>query len=320
MPTLLDVQDLTKTFSLHRAQRFPWERAELVHAVRGVTLTVQSGEVVGLVGESGSGKTTIGRCITRLERPTTGGILFQGTSVGFASGESLRQIRRNIQMVFQDSYSSLDPRQQVDDILEEPLRLLTNLGDDERKRLVDEIRAKVELPSDLGSRYRHQLSGGQQQRVNLARALVTHPRLIVLDEPVSSLDASLRGHVIRLLKEVQAAFGLSYLFISHDLTTVRELCNRVAIVFGGRIVEMGSVHEIFESPLHPYTRMLIASRLVVGDLSRDERRNEWSKVGRDWIDDEQWGWMDERGPSLAETSPAHFLAIRQGTGGREQRT
>ena len=263
MTALVEVRNLVKQFRMRRFRLLPGENVEIVRAVRGVSFQVERGEVLGLVGESGSGKTTVGRTILGLEPPTSGSVLFKGQPAPVGS-KSYLPLRRQIQMIFQDSYGSMDPRMAIGDIIEEPLRLLTGLTAPERCVEVRAILHEVGLNEEFLGRFRHQLSGGQQQRVNIARALVLHPEFMVLDEPVSSLDASIRSQVILLLRTLKGRFDLSYLFISHDLQTIRAICSRVAIMRKGRVVEMGGVQQIFASPIHPYTRMLLSSSLIPG--------------------------------------------------------
>lgn len=240
-----------------------------MRAVRGVSLTVRRGEVCGLVGESGSGKTTLGRCVLGLERPTSGRIVFEENEISEMSGRALRRLRPRIQGVFQDPKSSLNPRMTAAQIIEEPLRLLTDESRTGRRRRVVEMLTEVGLSEQVLGRYRHQLSGGQQQRISIARALVVNPAFVVLDEPVTALDASVRWQVLDLLRRLRASHDLTYLYISHDLDTVRSFCDRVAVMFGGALVEVGATESVFTSPRHPYTRLLLASTL---DAIPGERR------------------------------------------------
>lgn len=268
MSPLLEVRNLVKTFDLRRFTLLPGAAAEKVHAVQNVSFQINAGEVLGLVGESGSGKTTIGRIVLRLEEPTSGQVRFKDQVISTLPSARFMPLRRQIQMVFQDSFSSLDPRMSVQSIVAEPLMLLTDLSPKDQADEVRRILREVGLSEKLLDRFRHQLSGGQQQRVNIARALVLEPEFMVLDEPVSSLDASIRGQVVNLLKRVREKFNLSYLLISHDLHTVRAICDRVAIMRKGRLLELGTVSQIFGSPAHPYTKLLLSSTLLaIGDAS-----------------------------------------------------
>lgn len=250
MGPLLQVKELVKEFH---------EGGAVIRAVNDVSLEIYPGETVGLVGESGCGKTTTARCILRLTEPTAGHIYFDGADLTqFSSGE-MRAQRRHLQMVFQDPNTSLNPRFTVRRTLAEPLQLhgLAN-----GKRLEEQLRetmVRVNLDPDYLDRYPHQLSGGQKQRVGVARAIITEPQFVALDEPTSSLDMSIRIHIIGLLKRLQEELGMTYLFISHDLSAVRNLCSRVLVMYLGRIVEAGPVGRIFDSPLHHYTQALLSA-------------------------------------------------------------
>jgi len=253
---LLEVRHLTKAFS-SRAGLFG--RTATVHAVQDVTFDIERGETFGLVGESGSGKTTTGRCILRLIEPTSGEVLFDGRNVLAFSREELRRARREMQIVFQDPYSSLNPRMRVGAIVEEPL-IIHRLGSkSERRARVLELFDLVGLNPDHLVRYPHEFSGGQRQRVGVARALALNPSLIIADEPVSALDVSVQAQVINLLMDLQARLKLTYLFIAHDLRLVEHICRRVAVMYLGRIVEMGETGKLFAAPQHPYTRALLSA-------------------------------------------------------------
>jgi len=268
VPPIIDVRNLVKHFESRRWRLLHPRDRDKVRAVNGVTFHVDEGEVLCLAGESGSGKTTIGRCILKLEEPTRGEIYFRGGRITALSHSDFLPLRAEIQAVFQDPFTSLNPRWTIAAIVEEPLLLLTSLSSKERKKEIVRALAEVSIDEDFLGRFPHQLSGGERQRVNIARALVSRPRFLVLDEPVSALDASVRAEVIGMLTRLRQRFALSYLLISHDLNMVRALCDRVAIMRGGRIVEIGRTHQIFESPLHPYTRLLLSSILVPDPLAR----------------------------------------------------
>jgi oligopeptide/dipeptide ABC transporter ATP-binding protein len=252
----LVVDDLQMHFPLRSI--IPWRVPRVVRAVDGVSLRVGAGETLGLVGESGCGKSTLARCVLRLIEPTRGRVLLDEEDLTALPEEALRRRRRDIQMVFQDPTASLNPRLSVAATVDEPLALHTPLAGAARRERVDEVLEEVGLGAGLRDRYPHQLSGGQRQRVNIARAIATHPRLVVLDEPTSALDVSLRARVILLLAELKRRMGMAYLFISHDLSTVRYLCDRVAVMYLGVLVEEAPAAELFDHPAHPYTRALLS--------------------------------------------------------------
>jgi len=252
----LVVDDLQMHFPLRSI--IPWRVPRVVRAVDGVSLRVAAGETLGLVGESGCGKSTLARCVLRLIEPTRGRVLLDEEDLTALPEEALRRRRRDIQMVFQDPTASLNPRLSVAATVDEPLALHTPLAGAGRRERVDEVLEEVGLGAGLRDRYPHQLSGGQRQRVNIARAIATHPRLVVLDEPTSALDVSLRARVILLLAELKRRMGMTYLFISHDLSTVRYLCDRVAVMYLGVLVEEAPAAELFDHPAHPYTRALLS--------------------------------------------------------------
>jgi ABC-type oligopeptide transport system ATPase subunit len=252
---LVEVQNLTKSFT--RGGLLGGRAA--VTAVDDVSFTVDSGESFGLVGESGSGKTTAGRCMLRLIEPTSGSVRFAGADVLGFSPERLRTARRDMQIVFQDPYASLNPRMRAYEIVEEPL-VIHRLGSrGERRERTKELFRLVGLDTAHLERYPHQFSGGQRQRIGLARALALHPKFVVLDEPVSALDVSVQAQVVNLLLDLQSRLQLTYLFIAHDLRLVEHICRRVAVMYRGRIVEIGKTAAVFASPRHPYTHALLSA-------------------------------------------------------------
>jgi oligopeptide/dipeptide ABC transporter ATP-binding protein len=263
-------QAILQIKGLHK--RFELSKTLIVHAVNGVDIELAPREAVGLVGESGCGKSTTARCIVRLEEVSEGKIIFQGKDITAMPSSRFRPMRSAIQMVFQDPTLSLNPRLTVRNTLREPLRvhgLATN-----RKQMdarLEEVMELVNLELRFLNRHPRQLSGGQRQRVGIARALMTNPELVVLDEPTSSLDMSIRLHIIELLKRLQHQLGMTYLFISHDLSTVRTLCHRVLVMYLGRVVEMGAVDEIFDNPLHAYTKALLSAIPIPDPLARRRR-------------------------------------------------
>jgi ABC-type oligopeptide transport system ATPase subunit len=265
---LLEVQHLVKEFG--RTRSF-LRKSHIVRAVDDVSFSIDEGETFGLVGESGSGKTTAGRCILRLVEPTSGEVRFRGEDVLSFSSSRMRLARRDMQIVFQDPYSSLNPRMRVGAIVEEPLVIHRMGSKAERRARVEELFTLVGLDPEQLSRYPHQFSGGQRQRIGLARALALNPSLIIADEPVSALDVSVQAQVVNLLMDLQKQLKLTYLFIAHDLRLVRHICTRVAVMYLGKIVEMGPTERLFEAPAHPYTRALL-SAIPIPDPSAARQR------------------------------------------------
>ena len=268
MTPLLEVRSLVKEFTRRQGLFRP---PVILRAVDEVTFHVFEGETFGLVGESGSGKTTTGRCILRLVEPTSGEVRFKGEDVLQFSSTRLRQARREMQIVFQDPYSSLNPRMRALDIVEEPLVIHKTGPKAERRARVAQLFELVGLDPSHLSRYTHEFSGGQRQRIGLARALALDPSFIIADEPVSALDVSVQAQVINLLMDLQQRLKLTYLFIAHDLRLVRHICARVAVMYLGRIVEMGPTESLFTAPAHPYTRALL-SAIPVPDPNATRQR------------------------------------------------
>jgi len=253
---LVDLRGLVKEFSRRPT---PFSRSTVVRAVDGVSFIVDEGETFGLVGESGSGKTTTGRCMLRLIEPTSGQFLFGSRDVFTLKAEDMRAARRDMQMVFQDPYASLNPRMRAGAIVEEGLVIHRVGTRQERRDRVRELFALVGLDETQLERYPHEFSGGQRQRIGLARALALRPSLLVADEPISALDVSIQAQIINLFMELQQALALTLIFIAHDLRLVRHLCTRVAVMYRGRIVEMGHTDDVFREPAHPYTRALLSA-------------------------------------------------------------
>ena len=254
-PPLLVVDQITRSYTLPREKL--WNKPPLVHALQGVSFTLTAGRSLGIVGESGSGKSTLARLVMALEPPTSGRVSIQGRDLATLEPAALRQARRDFQMVFQDPYGSLDPRQTVLRIVTEPLQAQDETSAAERRQKAQDVLASVGLRTNDLDKYPHEFSGGQRQRIAIARALITRPRLIVADEPVSALDVSVQAQVLNLMQDLQSQFGVTYLLISHDLAVVDHLCAEVAVVFQGRIVEQGTPQTLFRNAAHPYTRALL---------------------------------------------------------------
>ncbi|MFS1515589.1 ABC transporter ATP-binding protein [Bacillus sp. SCS-151] len=242
-----------------------------VKAVDDVSFAIKRGETFGLVGESGCGKSTTGRTLLRLIAPTDGSIVFEGQDITKVGGSSLQKLRRNFQMIFQDPYASLNPKQMIGDIISEPIRNYSKITKRDLKDEVMNLLEKVGLPRDCYFKYPHEFSGGQRQRIGIARALALKPKFIIADEPVSALDVSVQSQVLNLLKELQSAFNLTYLFIAHDLSVVKHMSDRIGVMYLGRIVEIGENHSLYSMPLHPYTQALISAIPQPDPMAKKER-------------------------------------------------
>jgi len=261
---LLRAQDLVK--------HFPVEGSDLVlRAVDGVTFDINQGETLGLVGESGCGKSTVGRCLLRLYEPTSGKIFFENEEITHASNSEMRPVRRDMQVIFQDPYSSLNPRQNILSIVSEPMVIHKIGSKSERQDRVAGLLEKVGLDPSYMRRYPHEFSGGQRQRIGIARALALDPKMIVCDEPVSALDVSVQAQVVNLLQDLQSELGLTYLFISHGLAVVEHISNRVAVMYLGKIVEIADAQELYSDPLHPYTKALLSAIPIPDPKQKRER-------------------------------------------------
>lgn len=268
METLLEIKGIKKNFPLRKGAIISKE--QVIRAIDDVTITVRRGETLGLVGESGCGKSTLGRLIMRLEEPTAGAIFYNGTDIFSLGDERLKAYRRRVQMIFQDPFSSLNPRQTATEIIGEPLLVHGKYNYKQREKKVAELMSVVGLSFGHSNRYPHQFSGGQRQRIGIARALILEPELIVADEPVSSLDVSIQAQILNLMKRLQGFYGLTYLFIAHDLGVVRHMSDRIAVMYMGRIVEIGEALDLCKHPIHPYTRALLS---VIPVLRPSERKN-----------------------------------------------
>jgi len=268
--TLLDVRDLKMHFPLTRGILFQ-RVIGYVRAVDGVSFSIERGQTLGLVGESGSGKTTIGRTLVRLYKPTSGQMLFGDQDLAQLAGEDLRQLRRRVQMIFQDPFASLNPRYTIGSLIAEPMHIYRVASREEIRERTVELLKVVGLRPEYIDRYPHEFSGGQRQRIAVARALSINPEFVIADEPVSALDVSIRAQVLNLLQRLQRQFHLTYLFVSHDLSVVRHVADRIAVMYLGKIVELADRDELYQSPKHPYTKALL-SAIPIPDPQIEKRR------------------------------------------------
>jgi dipeptide transport system ATP-binding protein len=268
MSAILEARDLTRDYSVSRGA---FRSRATIKALAGVSFSLQAGRTLAVVGESGSGKSTLARLLTLIENPTAGALLIDGEDVANASAETRRRLRREIQIVFQNPYGSLNPRQTIGKALEEPLLVNTSLSSAERKAEALSIMAKVGLRPETYHRYPHMFSGGQRQRIAIARALMLKPKILVLDEPVSALDVSIRAQALNLLASLQEEFALAYVFVSHDLSVVRHIADEVMVIYLGNAVELGERAAIFDSPQHPYTQALLSATPVADPTAKRQR-------------------------------------------------
>ncbi len=299
---LLRVRNLTKHFPITRGIIFQ-RQVDAIRAVNDVSFDIYPGETLGLVGESGSGKSTTGRTVLQLHAATAGAVLLDNVDLTQLRGEALRRMRKNMQMIFQDPYASLNPRMTVGSIIGEPLEV-HNIGANrkERQELVCELLNRVGLNPFFVNRYPHEFSGGQRQRIGIARALAVSPRFIVADEPISALDVSIQAQVVNLLRDLQDEFNLTYLFIAHDLSMIRSVCKRVAVMYKGRIVEVAPTDELYQNPVHPYTQVLL-SAVPIPDPDIEQHRKRL-------IMDPTFDY-GEQVSQMTEISPDHWVASRR---------
>ncbi len=295
---LVDVHNLKKHFV--NARNWRGQPTGVQRAVDGIHFHIRRGETFGLVGESGSGKSTVGRCLLRLYDYTDGEVTFAGQPLSGLSEKALKPFRRRIQSIFQDPYSSLNPNLNVLELISEPMKIHGMGAASERKDQIADLLEKVGLNRDHLYRYPHEFSGGQRQRISIARALSVRPEFIVCDEPISALDVSVQAQVVNMLEDLQAEFGLTYLFIAHDLSMVRHISDRIGVMYAGRLVEVADSDELYENPQHPYTRALLSSILETDPAKVAERiRPDGFTTIRN----------DEQAAPLEEVSPGHFVAL-----------
>lgn len=285
---------------------------DYVYAVDGVTLEIEEGTTYGLVGESGSGKSTIGKTVVGLEKATGGEILFEGTNVTKKRERKQIAYNKDVQMIFQDSMSSLNPKKRVLDIIAEPIRNFERLSDQEEKKKVQGLLDIVGMPTDALYKYPHEFSGGQRQRLGVARAVATNPKLIIADEPVSALDLSVQAQVLNFMKRIQEEYNLSYLFISHDLGVVKHMCDNIAIMNHGRFVEIGTRDDIYNNPQHIYTKRLLSAIPKIDVANREKHKEERRLVDKEFHDLYSQ-YYDENGRvyDLQSISPTHKVAIKE---------
>jgi oligopeptide transport system ATP-binding protein len=295
---IVEVENLVKHFPITSGiiiQR----QVGAVKAVDGVSFQIKPGETLGLVGESGSGKSTTGRTLLQLYRPTAGSVKFMGQELTTMKGDDLRRMRREMQIIFQDPFASLNPRMTVGNIVSEPLQIHNIYSRKERQEYVESLLERVGLNPFYINRYPHEFSGGQRQRIGIARALALNPKFIVADEPISALDVSIQAQVVNLMQDLQRELGLTYLFIAHDLSMIRHICRRVAVMYKGKIVELGDTDDIYEHPAHPYTKVLLSAVPIPDPAIEKDRQRLMMDPNFDY---------GEEDPTMKEISPGHWVS------------
>ncbi|WP_179395574.1 ABC transporter ATP-binding protein [Lacticaseibacillus absianus] len=305
---LIEIRDLKIHYPIRSGF---WNRVtDHVLAVDGVNFDIEEGETYGLIGESGSGKSTIGKAIVGLEPVTSGHIFYKGEDITKASNRKRLQYNKDVQMIFQDSLSSLNPRKRIEDIIAEPIRNFSSLTPDEERRRVQELLDIVGMPSDAMYKYPHEFSGGQRQRIGVARAVATNPKLIVADEPVSALDLSVQAQVLNFMKRIQEQYNISYLFISHDLGVVKHMCKAMSIMHRGRFVEIGSREDIYNDPRHIYTKRLLSAIPDIKPANREANRENRKAIEAEFRDEEN-RYYDQNGRvyDLQQITDSHWAAL-----------
>ncbi|EMF0069588.1 ABC transporter ATP-binding protein [Enterococcus hirae] len=311
MTELITISDLKVHYPIHSG--FFNRVTDHVYAVDGVDFIIEKGKTYGLVGESGSGKSTTGKAVVGLEKVTSGQIIYEGKDVTKKSNRQKIGYNKDVQMIFQDSMSSLNPKKRVLDIIAEPIRNFERLSDQEEKKKVKNLLDIVGMPEDALYKYPHEFSGGQRQRLGVARAVATNPKLIVADEPVSALDLSVQAQVLNFMKRIQQEFGLSYLFISHDLGVVKHMCDNIAIMYKGRFVEIGTREDIYNDPRHIYTKRLLSAIPRIDVENRELHKENRRRVEREYIQNQK-EYYDATGRvyDLRTITPTHKVALKDG--------